>query len=315
MKHFSLALLALAAGSVAQAQSNVTVYGRVDVTVRKNINSSVKEVASSDYSRLGFKGTEDLGGGLKAFFDLDHRFFADTGVVDSVQPAPVPGTPFWKGASYVGLSGDFGQVQLGRMLIPTFALVQNVADPFGGASVGSVRGLGMMVGSVDKLRVNGAVSYQVRFGDGFTFGASIAQSAKNGGPDAPTSAALQYRNGPLLLAAGFENPAGTNDQLNSFAAAYTFGGLTLSAGMGDGKLDTGAKARSYLLGANYRVGANEFKAGYAKRQFGGVTNGNKVGVGYYYYMSKRTVLLTDVGYDSKVAGPKTGFDAGIRHDF
>ena len=74
----TFAILAAAAGAAA-AQSSVTVYGKVDLGLRKAVGASNSEMASGSDGRLGFKGTEDLGGGNRAFFDLQHRFFRRQG--------------------------------------------------------------------------------------------------------------------------------------------------------------------------------------------------------------------------------------------
>lgn len=104
---FIAALSTLAAGS-ALAQSSVTIYGRLNESVeRQKVGSTSTTAVVDAQSRIGFKGTEDLGGGLKAFFLIEHGFSADTGAANSV---------FWGRESNVGLShASFGSLRLGNM--------------------------------------------------------------------------------------------------------------------------------------------------------------------------------------------------------
>src|SRR6218665_3596762 len=113
MKKASLVLAVLAAStSAAWAQSSVTMYGIIDVAVRYSSNfaspGSKYTVAPGgmSQSRLGFNVTEDLGGGLKAIANLEHRLNSDTGTAAAAD--------FWR-QSWVGIeSADFGRITLGR---------------------------------------------------------------------------------------------------------------------------------------------------------------------------------------------------------
>ena len=100
----TVSLLAAFVG-MAQAQTNVTIYGVVDTGYIKETGSDLKMGEWND-SRIGFKGTEDLGGGYKATFQLEQRLDLWDGK---------GGDPEWDGASNVGLAGPFGALRLGRM--------------------------------------------------------------------------------------------------------------------------------------------------------------------------------------------------------
>jgi len=301
-----LALALLVAGSAAQAQSNVTIYGKVDLGFRKAVASSAREISTSGDSRLGFKGTEDLGGGLKAFFGMENRFFADTGGLD--------GDTLFKGYAKVGLSGAFGSLGLGRQYIAAFSLVQNQVDPFGGDTVAQVRDVGMRVGGITKTRVNGSIAYDHAIG-GLKFGATLAESDKNGGPNRPVSAAASYETGPWWMAAGFESPAGDKDRQWNIAAGYMLGNARLTAGYANGRTNADKAARGYALGLNYTLASGEFKAAYGTQKLAGVTTAQKLGLGYHHFLSKRTTIYADLGYDNKATSEKTGYDLGIRHSF
>src|SRR5207253_1303289 len=115
------------------AQSSVTLFGIADVGVRnvKNGDNSIKSVSSNgiNTSRLGFRGTEDLGGGLRAGFWLETGLNPDTG-------SQSDGTRFWNRRSTVSLAGSFGEVRLGRDTTPTFTGYADF-DAFGTNGVGA----------------------------------------------------------------------------------------------------------------------------------------------------------------------------------
>src|SRR6185295_11492601 len=100
-KQFALGLLAAVAASGAFAQSSVTVYGRLNVTVEsiKVGDGDRQGDVHNNSSRIGFKGTEDLGGGLKAGFQIEHGFDPTTGTANA---------QFWGRQAEVNLSGGFG---------------------------------------------------------------------------------------------------------------------------------------------------------------------------------------------------------------
>jgi GBP family porin len=111
MKKTLLALAAIAATSASFAQSSVTLYGVLDASVESVKGDKTVTRVSSDNlssSRLGVKGTEDLGDGMKAIFNLEHNVKVDTGAQGN--------TPrFWDRAAWVGLAGGFGDIRLGRI--------------------------------------------------------------------------------------------------------------------------------------------------------------------------------------------------------
>lgn len=298
------ALAAIAA--TASAQSSVTVYGKIDVGLRRAVGSDNNEVATGSDGRLGFRGTEDLGSGLSAFFQLEHRYLPQNGQID--------GSQFWKGYSLVGLKSGYGTLTLGRQLIAAFALVQDQIDPFGADTVAGVRDVGMRVGGITKVRIDNSVRYDLAI-SGLNFAASIAEAAPNGGPNRPTSVAVNWRSGPLFLAAGIENPAGPEDRQWNVGAAYDISGNTLSAGYANGRTNAGNSAKGYILGLNVPLGSGTFKAAYGTRKLDGVTTASKIGLGYHYALSKRTTIYTDVANDSKQVSHKTGVDLGLRHTF
>ena len=110
MKKSLLALTLLGAfAGVAQAQTAVQIYGTVDAGIVKRSDQTLA-IGKRANNTLGFKGTEDLGNGLKALFQLEIRYEPDTGTPESVV------RPLFQGQSRVGLQGAFGMVRLGRGL-------------------------------------------------------------------------------------------------------------------------------------------------------------------------------------------------------
>lgn len=329
MKKSLLALAVLGAfAGAASAQSSVTVYGFVNLAVGKALTNSAssvnvpsitgttdKSVLDGAGSRLGFRGVEDLGGGYKALFGMEHRFDPDTGAQNN-------SSRFWQGYSTVGLSGPFGTVNLGRQYTPTFSLIQNQIDPFGGDNQGALRQVGLQI-SPAKIRVADSIRYDFSAA-GFNFAASIAESGPTnpgGNPeDKPYAFALNYAAGPLFIGAGYENPADADDNLWTIGGRYNFGFATFSAGYSKGKTDADLTIKGWLVGVVVPLGGGDFKAGYAKNdldQAAGTTDLTKWSLGYHYYMSKRTKLFGEyakAGGDRAV-GPKTGYNLGIQHNF
>ena len=109
MTRIALAALAVMGATTAMAQSSVTLYGRINTTVeRQKIGDQSNTVMQDNNSRWGIRGTEDLGGGLKAGFILESGFKSDTGAGSAAG-----GMTFGR-QSELNLSGNFGMVRLGN---------------------------------------------------------------------------------------------------------------------------------------------------------------------------------------------------------
>ncbi len=130
--------------------------------------------------------------------------------------------------------------------------------------------------------------------------------------------ALSYAAGPFWGGVSFENPSGNEDQLINAGAKFTFGVVTLSGGVGTGKVEaaTNNKLRTYLVGANIAVGSGDIKVGYAAAKVRDVSVNSRIGVGYHHNLSKRTKLFVDFAREAKILTEnKTGYDVGIQHNF
>jgi len=172
MKKSLLALAALTAfAGAASAQSSVTLFGVVDVSAcyTEYDDKGQYQLATDGNasSRLGFRGVEDLGGGLKAGFWLEGSLSADTGTMPlaSINGGSGNSAAIFQRRATVSLMGGWGEIRLGRDYTPTF-WNWTVFDPFGTNGVGASTNLGLEVaglapgGSYGTLvRANNTVGY------------------------------------------------------------------------------------------------------------------------------------------------------------
>jgi predicted porin len=311
-----IALALAALGGNAFAQSNVTVYGRVDLSLAQQADAvDNKEVRNGSGSRLGFRGNEDLGDGLKAFFQIEHRFNADDGSQST--------TRFWEGRSLVGLEGAFGRVWLGRDENPAYTYSQNPADPWG---LDTVASNGSIVnGRIGTSRYSNTVNYRFAMA-GFTAAAQVAEAEGNTpatgtGTKKPYSLGGSYVNGPIVIGVGYENPAAEDDYWASINGSYDFGMVKVGAFFGTGHDGSDDKRQSWLISATAPVGQGQLRAsfGQLKNKDTDVILDRQVAVGYHYALSKRTTVYADVVHEGRDDIPdnykKTGYDFGIKHNF
>ena len=322
MKKSLLALAALTAfAGVASAQSSVTLYGRVDLAVGKAPGSDVKQMSNGSGSRLGFRGVEDLGGGLSALFNIEHRFNADTGAQSNAQR-------FFHGRSFVGLKGGFGQVVLGREYTTAFLQSQLAADPWGWDTVVSGylgNGLNDAItgGKIGTVRNDSSITYNVSAG-GFSFGAQVAEATDSftNVQNKPTNFALSYAAGPLAVAFGYERTgAEVVDKADwmTINGSYNFGAFKLGGFYGKGNTAAGADHQSYLLSVTAPIGAGQFRASYGqlKDKTNDFIAAKGFALGYHDSLSKRTTRYTDLVQNKadSITDNKTGYDVGIKHNF
>ncbi len=320
MKKSLVALAALAAVSAASAQSSVTVFGRIDASVGSTKNTVTGASTTSLFngsaggltgSRWGLSGTEDLGGGLKAVFTIENRFNVDTGT-DS---------DGFQGNAFVGLTGGFGTVHLGR----TYTAFDGVKA----VSVGSsVFDSAFTPNAIPAYTVRGdnQVKYVSPSFSGFTatLSKALKESAAASAKDT-NGIGLAYSAGAVTVAVGAQSDA--NGKNRALTGAYNFGVASVSAGYGTlDRVNAGDDSKGYNLGVNVPMGNLAFSVGYADGETetnagAKVSDYSGFGVGVTYTLSKRTKLYA--GYkDEKTknaAGVKTAgtrlYAAGVRHDF
>eukprot|EP01012_Entosiphon_sulcatum_P061059 TRINITY_DN8636_c0_g3_i1.p1 TRINITY_DN8636_c0_g3~~TRINITY_DN8636_c0_g3_i1.p1 ORF type:complete len:335 (-),score=64.99 TRINITY_DN8636_c0_g3_i1:12-1016(-) len=334
MKKSLVALAALAVVGAASAQSSVTVYGRVEMGVQKLPGAPAKMNTSNGTSRLGFTGVEDLGGGLKATFKLEHRFNTESGTADG----STSGRPFWQGESTVGLAGSFGSVRLGRAMTAYHVFVDAYADPWGTERVSS---LAPSAVRADTSGVSGvafsdnaglartdAIHWQSADYSGFKGGISLGlknqdasiTALKTGGNTSSTknfvSLAGVYAQGPVYVGLGYEQNR-QNDTGWALAGSYDFGvaKVLASYNVQDTIAVAGSDYKATSIAVVAPVGAFTIKGGYlyAKAEGTGVTNGNsKLGLGVDYSLSKRTTIYTAYGKPKAVSA---SYEIGLNHTF
>ena len=337
-KILALAVLAACAAG-AQAQSSVQATGLVDVYVGSMKNSgdadrtNVLGSGGMTTSWFGFKGSEDLGGGLKANFLLTGFMRADTGT-----PGRFNGDPFFSRDALVSLSGDFGAVTLGRTVAPNF-VPTIMMNPFGDSFTFSPLVLHQNIALFNSTGWAGTnpsdtgwsnqVIYSSPKVGGFNanlhyqFGEQQGQSSKNN-----VGLNVNYANGPLALTAFYEDVNMTNPTPSVLAdskknwmlgANYDAGFAKLFATYGQ----TSAKKSDYKgktasLGATIPLAANSrILAGWAHTKLDNSDlKRNTVSVGYNYDLSKRTDAYAIAMYDKvKTYSSGTSFGVGIRHRF
>lgn len=328
MKKTLIALAAVAATSGAFAQSSVAIYGLVDAGISNAIGGATDAetgIANAAPSRIGFRGSEDLGGGMKAIFRLEHRFNVDTGA----QAHP---TAFWHGNSTVGLSSAaLGTVELGRAF-PAAYYTASGADVFTYDGIanniaGTTAGLGATTSNNSKGigRFENGVFYTSPNWNGFSGRVSwAAKETSAAGAKNPVSAQLNYTTGPFSVSVGGLSTQG-DDSFAIADFAYNFGFLRANFAVANSEVKaTGQDSTSTVLGLTAPMGAWTFKASYARLKQDNLVTGkedttvSQLGVGARYALSKRTDLYTSFARDSKkTAGDadKTGFEFGVKHTF
>jgi predicted porin len=305
MKKSLLALAVLGAfAGAASAQSSVTIYGVVDASIDRIDTGSTSTTAldsgNNAANRIGFKGVEDLGNGLKAEFLLENGF-EDNGAAKNVDGS----VGAFSRLAYLGLDGGFGKVRLGRQNSPIKEAVSKF-DTFG--SSGMVNGVDFLNGGGVTERVSNQIAWISNNYGGFQgeIGYRFGETAGDSGANRGYGAQLGYANGPLSVQFGYDNQ-NTNDGLGVDAdqkdwllgASYDFGGFKLHGSYGQRKTDAGLtasgddeKIRSYMIGASVPFGASKIRAEYIRNDNRDVDNAdnNVWALSYTYAMSKRTTL-------------------------
>ncbi|WP_158218266.1 porin [Roseateles puraquae] len=355
-KTFALSALALAASSAAFAQSSgqVTLYGTVDANVQVLDGAATQTRVQSgglSGSRLGVRGQEDLGGGLRAFFTLESGLNLDDGTYGQ-------GT-FWGRQAYVGLGTPYGNVSLGRQysslytLTDQFSQFSNVASGASTAVIGGFGGYEPVRGSTSSAtgnggpaRVNNSVKLESANYGGFSAGALWGMGEVTGGTKGNRVADIYGRYtgyGVDAMVSMVDDKAdvlGQNRRTVSAAAAYDWNSFRFNGGVMEvnDRSVANQDGKGYWLGASYRLGQHQFKGQYVESKNAGALPDGKTqafGVGYQYDLSKRTALYSSVtrfkndgiGYVDRAAGTipvgltdannrnLTEFVAGIRHSF
>ena len=346
MKKSLIALAVLAASGAAVAQSSVTLYGIADAFVGssetqvRGIGQRQTNVSTSGVngSRWGLKGSEDLGGGMKAIFTLESGFSLDTGA--SAQN----GTLFSRQA-YVGLQSGFGTVSLGRQY-SAYDNLQGATNHNYDAFTFSARGAVSANGVKDYTnRIDNSIAYAspsfsgfsgaVVYGFGENKNATTATPANFGDARDSASVHIKYANGPILVGYAYQQDelnvatlggAENKNKYNLLGGSYDFGVAKLTGSYNTAKNNTYSDKEGQI-GVSVPFGAAAISAGYArsKSETAGI---ERTGKGYSilgtYALSKRTGLYAGA-QNTKSYGPAftaasgeievTTYGLGVRHSF
>lgn len=327
LKYMALITMLANAGAWAQTSGpSVTVYGLLDTGVVRASGGSGQTTYSMDHyhtSRIGFKGNENLGDGLNAFFKLESRFLTKNGTQQD-------GATLFNDETYVGISkANVGTLKLGRVYSPFYLAVAGRIDPFNGDGVGSMTGWSSIghnlspgnpydtaKGLVNRdVRTNNAVDYTSPSLNGFTL------QLQTSFPDANTATrqkavVVKYDSQAFFGETGYERKAySTSAYTAHVGGGINWGPAKLSAGYAwgyysDDEEARGNKASSILLGMTYAIDQKlNLLAAIAKLRMdkptlldaakGTDSNATKFAVGLDYAISARTTLFAHYAHVSK----------------
>ena len=358
MKKSLIAIAVLAAtSSAAFAQSNVTIYGILDagiVSERGGKDGNVSKVTSgaASASRIGFKGTEDLGGGLSAIFKLETGARIDDGTLDNTNSA------LFNREAFVGLSSKTaGTLTLGRQYTPYYETLRDVGDPFAMGYAGTAKNLFPVASFM--TRNSNAVVYKSPNLEGFTAAVSysLGEVAGDASATRQVGGSLGYANGPLNVAVAYNSK--NNDTLTAktngighnaliaanydFKVVKVFGAYSKDKGLNSAPLNGSATAYTgvtfaasqdssdALIGLTAPVGAaGTVMASFIRKNDKEVANrdADQWAIGYNYALSKRTSTYVayakiknkngagyTVGNNSEAGTGDKAFNLGLRHSF
>ena len=299
MKKSLIAIAALAATG-AFAQSSVTLYGVADLSLAKATNVSTQMsgngTMNNGSSRFGMRGSEDLGGGLKANFNFEAGVNAENGNTDAAT---------FQRAANVSLSGGFGTVLLGRTLSPSFFGVA-VWELTGTANYSAVANQFSFAGAGP--RNNSQISYTTPNMSGFSGTLGFINKLDNGGAS-KTDANLIYANGPIGVGLSYNKVQGVSSNW-SLGGRYNFGMFAVAASY----QDPAGLSKGFTLGGTTKLGPVDLTLDIARDT--GFKDTNYL-VEAKYPLSKRTFVYGAFHRDGKgkTATGSNLYGVGIRHNF
>ena len=330
-KNIILSAILISIGSVSFAQNSVSLYGTVDAGINRvnNGTSTTIGLDSGIYSdsRLGIKGQENLGNGLKALFVLEAGVEVDTG--QSTQAGTTFGRQAWLGLD----SNSLGTIKLGLQHTPIRSVVNSI-DPFSLGLAG------------DALKTLGSGGYQERVGSSISYTSpdfkglsgqlsyGFGEVVGNHKDERAIGVGLTYNYGNSTFATAYNklngNQFGAPAIKDIFlGATHDFGIVKAHAGFAERKLSGpfSIKSKNYLLGASKQFGPHMLMASYIRNDVRNIANADSstYAVGYGYSLSNRTNLYTSYGtyrndMNSAVNVMNTGtngsqFNMGVTHTF
>jgi predicted porin len=329
MKKTLVALAVLAASGAAMAQSSVTLFGIVDAALTQAssaVNKKTQITGSGiSSSQLGFRGTEDMGGGMAAHFWLEASLGNDNGSGggtntnnqasgSTAAAAGTQGLTFGR-RSTISLSNAMGEIRLGRDYTPQF-WNHTVYDPFGTNGVGTNQMLNsggpITPGSTGStyVRASNSVSFLYNHGKNATYaaggtgfhaavqtyyGENASNAAGNTGDDGNGSGIrVGYNQGPISVA--YANSSTTyaagNVKSSNMGGAYNFGVARVMAQSTTDKVGATLQGKGQLMGVTVPMGGGTFKLASSQYETNaaGKPTSKKMAVGYVLDLSKRTAV-------------------------
>jgi predicted porin len=347
MKKSLLALAVLGAfAGAASAQSSVTLFGVVDLSANsvKNGTKSAKYLASNQLNsnRLGFRGTEDLGGGMTAGFWLEAGMNNASGAAGAgsgnITPSDAANPQLFNRRSTVSLNGGFGEIRAGRDYDPSFwnTVFFDVNGANGiGEGLNLISSLGSGAGTV--ARTNNSIAYFLPGGLGGLYGQFQMAAAEGVTGAGYRGLRVGFASGPfdVAFATGSTKTAtADNFKMTNFGGSFDAGVAKIYGFVN--KNSYGAKKQSvWELSAGVPLGQGEFRVSFGKADASGAgTDANDaslLGFGYVYNLSKRTALYTSYGrisnkgaaaftvlggtLGSAAGATSSGYNFGVRHSF
>lgn len=347
----------LASSGSAIAQSSVTIFGVLDMTFQRSAQAGASAtrllgIGGNQFSRIGFRGVEDLGGGLSAGFVLDAGINADSGAggatsSDNQTSGAPSGIVFNRRSTLSLMSRSWGEVRVGRDFVPTYWNL-TVFDPFGTAGAGSVNNLaqGALTRSATvqtAIRASNSIGYFLPASTGIfgqamvALGENASNAAGGTGRDGRYAALrLGYSAGPLNVGVSHgKTTLATGDvKVTNAGASYDLGVARVMLQYFEdskGKIPVPNQSSGWLLGAQVQLGAGYIPVSYAtvKDNTSAGRSANQFALGYVHNLSKRTALYTTVsrirnengaaltggGVPGVANAAWRGLDVGIRHTF
>lgn len=325
MKKSLIALAVLAASGASFAQSSVSIYGIADVWMGRTTGTGVATQTKIDSggvsgSRFGFKGTEDLGGGLKANFVLEQGFSIDDGKAGDATKA-------FSRQAFVGFSGAFGEARIGKVFTAYDDMQGNTNAVFDSALSPNAN---VWKSTAYNDKANNALYYATPTFSGFqgAVSYSLGEDAVLNGAAATHTTSLNgtYNAGPLYVGVGFQTQetqgvAATND-FTRLNASYNLGVAKLLAGYGRAVIGA-TTSNDYQIGVDYPVSAAlVLSGGIARSLDNDAANTARTGYGFgaAYSLSKRTTVYGGYQNNTKTATGAADVDgsllaAGVKHTF
>ncbi|WP_246881447.1 porin [Acidovorax sp. JG5] len=330
MTRVVLAVLAVAGTTAAMAQSSVTLYGRVNTTVeRQKVGGVTSTKMENNSSRFGLMGTEDLGGGLKAGFQLESGFDSTTGAGTGWPGLASTGSGINFGRqSEVNLSGSFGMVRLGNFTPESYYATADYVGLHNHDTGSSSDALYQDPVWFNGLGTKNKIGYRTPSFGGLTVDAAVNLHEKAAGTNNKNGydLAANYNVGALALGAGYSQV--DDDKQMGLRALYTFGQFTVGGYYQRNDETLQGTRNNFRLAGMYALGASEFHVNVGRAgKWSEIADSSATQwtLGYNYNFSKRTkVYAFYTKVDNKAgatymtgAGGQdfSSLALGVRHNF